>query len=122
MAFDAYTFTAVDNEGREIECETLFTFVDDDTDKHYIVYTDRTLDENGFTKVYASVYEERGEGKLQLFPIETAEEWAQIEKILEEIQQDDDCDDCDCDCEDDTCGCSCNGDPECDCDCNKHED
>jgi uncharacterized protein YrzB (UPF0473 family) len=37
-------FTIVNDEGKEIECEILFTFDSDETKKSYIVYTDNTLD------------------------------------------------------------------------------
>ena len=50
------TFKVIDDEGKEIECETLFTFESDETGKNYIVYTDNTTDEEGNTKVYASIY------------------------------------------------------------------
>ena len=50
------TFKIMGENGQEIECEVLFTFESDETKKNYIVYTDNTLDEQGNTKVYASVY------------------------------------------------------------------
>ena len=39
------TFKAVNNEGKEVECEVLFTFESDETKKNYIVYTDNTMDD-----------------------------------------------------------------------------
>ena len=63
-------FTIVNDEGKEIECEILFTFDSDETKKSYIVYTDNTLDEEGSTKVYASVYDPTGQNPA-LMPIET---------------------------------------------------
>ena len=51
-------FTIINDQGEEVECEILFTFDSDETKKSYIVYTDNTLDEQGSTKVYASVYDE----------------------------------------------------------------
>ena len=39
------TFTIVDKDGKEIECEVLFTFESDETKKNYIVYTDNSKDE-----------------------------------------------------------------------------
>ena len=50
------TFKVFDENGKEIECEVLFTFESDETHKNYIVYTDNTTDEDGNTKVYASIY------------------------------------------------------------------
>ena len=39
------TFTIVNDEGKEIKCEVLFTYEDEKTKKNYIAYTDNTLDE-----------------------------------------------------------------------------
>lgn len=87
-------FKAVDAEGRQIDCETLFMFESPETGKNYIVYTDNSIDEEGNTRVYASVYNpadlKMAEGTdvaaLQLIPIETEKEWKIIETILEEMQ------------------------------------
>ncbi len=79
-------FTIVNDEGREIECEVLFTFDSEETKKSYIVYTDNTLDEVGNTKVYASVYDPTGQDS-SLMPIETDKEWAVIENILNYAQE-----------------------------------
>ncbi|MBE6138730.1 MAG: DUF1292 domain-containing protein [Firmicutes bacterium] len=80
------TFKIMGENGQEIECEVLFTFESDETKKNYIVYTDNTLDEQGNTKVYASVYTPNEEN-TNLIPIETDKEWKIIETILEELQQ-----------------------------------
>ena len=79
-------FTIVNDEGKEIECEILFTFDSDETKKSYIVYTDNTLDEEGSTKVYASVYDPTGQNPA-LMPIETEKEWLVIENILSSVQE-----------------------------------
>jgi len=87
-------FKAVDAEGRQIDCETLFMFESPETGKHYIVYTDNSIDEEGNTIVYASIYNPAdlkiNEGEdlaaLELIPIETEKEWKIIETILEEMQ------------------------------------
>jgi uncharacterized protein YrzB (UPF0473 family) len=79
-------FTIVNDKGEEIECEILFTFDSDETKKSYIVYTDNTLDEEGSTKVYASVYDPTGQNPA-LMPIESEKEWLVIENILSSVQQ-----------------------------------
>ncbi len=79
-------FTIVNDKGEEVECEILFTFDSDETKKSYIVYTDNTLDENGSTKVYASVYDPTGQNPA-LMPIETEKEWLVIENILSSVQE-----------------------------------
>ena len=79
------TFKIFDDNGKEIECEVLFTFESDETKKNYMVYTDNTQDEAGNTKVYASIYYPEEEG-VRLDPIETDKEWKIIETILDELQ------------------------------------
>lgn len=86
MENNKMTFKILSDEGKEIECEVLFTFESDETKKNYIVYTDNTLDEQGNTKVYASIYNPNEEN-TNLIPIETDKEWKIIETILDELQQ-----------------------------------
>lgn len=82
---ESMTFKVVNDEGKEIECEVLFTFESDETGKNYIVYTDNTVDDDGNTMVYASIYDPDVD-ETKLTPIETDEEWRVIEKILQELQ------------------------------------
>ena len=86
MKNEQMKFKVIDDKGQEIECEVLFTFESDETGKNYIVYTDNTTDEEGNTKVYASIYTPGGEN-LNLQAIETEKEWKIIETILNEIQE-----------------------------------
>lgn len=74
-------FTIVNDEGKEVKCEILFTYEDEKTKKNYMAYTDNTLDDAGNTKVYASIYNPEEENPV-LLPIETDEEWKMIEAIL----------------------------------------
>ena len=86
MKEEQMTFKVVNEEGKEIECEVLFTFESDETGKNYIVYTDNTQDEEGNTKVYASIYNP-DEDETKLIPIESDKEWKIIETILDELQK-----------------------------------
>lgn len=85
MNEERMTFKVFDDQGKEVECEVLFTFESDETKKNYMVYTDNTVDEDGNTKVYASVYNP-DEDETRLMPIETDKEWQIIETILDELQ------------------------------------
>ena len=85
MKEETMTFKIVNDDGKEVECEVLFTFESDETNKNYIVYTDNTVDEEGNTKVYASIYNP-DEDEKKLIPIETEKEWKIIETILDELQ------------------------------------
>lgn len=81
------TFTIIGDNGEEIKCEILFTYEDEKSKKNYIAYTDNTLDEEGNTKVYASIYNPEEENPV-LLPIETEEEWKLIEGILSSLTDD----------------------------------
>lgn len=79
-------FTVINNEGKEIVCDVLFTFDSDETKKSYIVYTDNTKDKNGNIQVYASIFNPEDEN-TELLPIESDKEWKVIETILESLQE-----------------------------------
>lgn len=80
------TFKVIAQDGKEIEFEVLFTFESNETKKNYMVYTDNTKDENGNTRVYASVFKPDAD-PLELLPVETEREWKIIETILTSIQE-----------------------------------
>ena len=80
------TFKIIDKDGKEIEFEIIFTFESDETNKNYMVYTDNTTDEEGNTKVYASVFNPNAE-PLELLPVETEREWKVIETIITSIEE-----------------------------------
>lgn len=79
-------FTVIDKNGKEVECEVLFTFDSEETGKNYIVYTDNTKDINGNVRVFASIYDPSKEDS-ELMPIKSNKEWKIIETILESIQE-----------------------------------
>ena len=70
MKEERMTFKVTNDEGQEVECEALFTFESDETNKHYIAYTDNSTEEENPT----------------LIPIETEKEWKIIETIFEQLQ------------------------------------
>ena len=78
-------FTIKNDEGKEVECEVLFTFDSEETKKSYIVFTDNTIDEAGNVKVYANTYDPEGKNN-DLGVIESKEEWDIIEKLLTSLQ------------------------------------
>ena len=85
MQEETMTFKVKDQNGKEVECEVLFTFESEETKKNYTVYTDNTVDEEGNTKVYASIYTPNSKTTM-LEPIETEKEWKIIQTILDELQ------------------------------------
>ena len=81
------TFTVINDEGKEVICDILFTFDSADTGKSYIVYTDNSKDEtDGHIQVFASILSGTYDGNHMLLPIQTDKEWRVIETILDELQ------------------------------------
>ena len=80
------TFSMLDENGNEIVYDVLFTFDSDETGKHYIVYTDNTIGDDGNIEVYASTFDpEDPHSKLEA--IKTEKEWKVIETILDTLQE-----------------------------------
>lgn len=80
------TFTVINDEGKEILCNVLFTFDSDETGKSYIVYTDNSKDKMGNVQVYASIFNPE-DANTKLEPIETEKEWKVIDTILKTLQE-----------------------------------
>jgi uncharacterized protein YrzB (UPF0473 family) len=79
-------FMILDDKGKQVECEPLFTFESEETKKQYVVYTDNSLDKAGNVRVFASIYNVTDKGG-ELLPIKTEKEWKIIETIIESIQE-----------------------------------
>lgn len=86
MNEERMTFRLKDENGKEVEFEVLCTFDSPETNKSYMIYTDYTKDNEGSTRVYASIYTPNTE-PIQLTAIETDEEWAMVQNILDKIQE-----------------------------------
>ncbi len=80
----ANKFTYIDEDGKKVDCDILFTFDLKKTGKNYIIFTDNTTDENGSIRTYAKTYEP-GKETCDLGDIETDEEWKMIEGILSSL-------------------------------------
>ena len=80
------SFSMIDENGKEVVYDVLFTFESEETNKNYIVYTDNTKDENGNIEVYASIYDP-DDPKSKLEAIKTDKEWKVMETILDTLQE-----------------------------------
>ena len=69
-------------DGKEITCEIVTLFSDENNDINYIVYTDGTEDADGELELYASRYIERDNNYI-LQPIENEYEWNLIDNMIE---------------------------------------
>ena len=79
-------FTLIDDNGVETTYDVLFTYESEETKKHYIAYTDNSLDEIGNIQVYASIFDPTNPNS-RLEPIESEKEWKVVETILETLQE-----------------------------------
>jgi len=70
------------DKGKEINCEIVLTFRDDNNNINYIVYTDGTKDINNELEVYASRYILEN-NNFVLKEIENDYEWDLIDNMLE---------------------------------------
>lgn len=80
------SFMVKDENGKDVECDVLFTFDSEETKKSYIIYTDNSTDEAGNVKVFASIYDPKNENTV-LEPITTEKEWKIIETIMDSLQE-----------------------------------
>lgn len=80
-----FTFKKLNDRGVEVECEVLCTFKSNVTQKNYVLYTDKTIDEEGNTKVFAATYDS-DERRATLQPITTDYEWNLIERLLNDLK------------------------------------
>lgn len=108
----------IDDEGKELIFDVLFTFDSEDTGKKYVLYYDASIEE---PQVYSSIYDDEG----HLYPVETPEEWEMIEEVFnsflaEDEEEEDECHHQGCchDNEDHEC-CHDKDDHEC---CHDHDD
>ena len=72
-----------DENGNISEYEILSAFIWMKTKKNYIIYTDNTYDVDNNLNIYASIYYPNEPNKLD--SIETEEEWHQVEKRINNI-------------------------------------
>lgn len=69
-------------DGKEVICNILLTFRDDNNDINYIIYTDGTLDEDNEPLIYASRYVLENNNYI-LKDIEKDYEWDLIDNMLD---------------------------------------
>lgn len=98
--------TITTEDGKEIDCQILFTYHSEDFMHDYVVFKDPKSNTAG-----AAIYIPEGDGKGRLSDIENDEEWEMLQDALDdwiEKHQSElpSCDgDCSCDGGCDSCGC-----------------
>lgn len=70
----------IDESGKEIVCEIMFTHHSDDFNKDYVVYLRKDTNECS-----AATFEEVGNGEGKLGPVESEDEWKMLEDLLNDF-------------------------------------
>ena len=74
----------MNEDGVDKEYETLFTFINRENNKNYVIYTDNTVDSDGKLNSFASSYDPYSKEFL-LLPVETDEEWDNIDSMVNDF-------------------------------------
>lgn len=77
-------FKVID-KGKEINCNIIHLFRDDNNDINYIIYTDGTKDKNDDLEIYASRYIKENDSFI-LKSIENEYEWNLIDNVLDTLK------------------------------------
>lgn len=82
--------TMIDENGKEVTCEILFTYHSDKFNKDYVLFIPQGAEDSDEVdvEVGAAVYTENGEDGGELLPVETDEEWAMLSDVLDEYMDD----------------------------------
>lgn len=77
----------IEKDGKEVECDILFTFDSDDTLKSYVGYTDHSIASNGRKNIYVSSYDPL-QPVINLNDIDDEKELEMINDVLRQIDED----------------------------------
>ena len=77
----------IEKDGKEVECDILFTFDSDDTLKSYVGYTDHSIASNGRKNIYVSSYDPL-QPVIKLNDIDDEKELEMINDVLRQIDED----------------------------------
>ena len=78
----------LDEDGNEVECEIKMVYLCEENGKSYVFYSDNTYDQEGNLNLFASILageDENGEPILE--EIEDENEWALLDKVLEDAKK-----------------------------------
>ena len=81
MKYEDLSFTLTDDYGEEVTCDILFTYHSEEFNKDYVVFQIRGKD-----LVSAASYDPKEGAEGELKKIDNDEEWAMIEDLLEDYQ------------------------------------
>lgn len=73
--------------GKEIVCDILFRFHSQETDKHYMAFTDHSKDRSGNPSVFYATYDPDAED-ISLAPIQSQQEWMMVRDLMKGLSED----------------------------------
>lgn len=76
----------IEKDGKEVECDILFTFDSMDTKKSYVGYSDNTIAPNGRKTIYVSSYKNESD-EIILEDITDQKELDMIQDVLIELDE-----------------------------------
>ena len=76
--FENGTFAVLGPDGKQVQCDVLFTYDCEDNGRSYVVFTTGEL--------FANRYDTREDGQLALLALENEQEYAIIKHCFEELK------------------------------------
>ncbi len=76
------TVRIITENGVEKDFEVVAFFTLKNNRKEYLIYTEKTTDENGNIEVYTSEVVERENGNIELIGVEDEDVWNEIKKVM----------------------------------------
>ena len=81
---DLKKISTILSNGTKVDYNVILTFINPQTNKNYVVYTDNTLDKNNKLRFYSAIYDPNLSNPYIGEPT-TKEEWTYITSILNQI-------------------------------------
>ena len=84
MSYKDDIFVLTNGNGEQVTCWVLLTFDIEETGRHYMVYTDKSRNENGSYNLYAAICEP---GSTCLELVKTEQEWEVINDVIRDLDE-----------------------------------
>lgn len=81
--FENGTFAVLGPDGKQVQCDVLFTYDCEDNGRSYVVFT---TGEGAQQRLFANRYDTRDDGQLALIALENEQEYAIIKHCFEELK------------------------------------
>lgn len=81
--FENGTFAVLGPDGKQVQCDVLFTYDCEDNGRSYVVFT---TGEGAQQRLFANRYDTRADGQLALLALENEQEYAIIKHCFAELK------------------------------------